>query len=127
MSDILILQNDFEASKNKCKLSSLLHILFKPQDYDAWEGIIERNNFYFMERNMLSDVYVRVIRAHLLKVDHPRLIGRRQPQQNMIICTPAVMRENFPLKWAPFRALFNGSNSYNCSIERFNETFTKNR
>ena len=37
------------------------------------------------------------------------------------------MKENFLLKWAPFGALFNGSNGYNCSIKRYNETFTKNR
>ena len=110
-------------------MSSLL-LLFKPKDPDAWEGIIERNNFYFIERNVLSDVYFLVIKAHLLKVDHPRLIGRGQPQQteqNMIICTSRYMKENFLLKWAPFRALSNGSNSYNCSVKRYNETFTKNR
>ena len=89
MSDIIIIQNDFESIYNKCRWSSLL-LLFKPKDPDAWEGIIERNNFYFIERNVLSDVYFLVIMAHLLKVDHPRLIGRGQPQQteqNMIICT----------------------------------------
>ena len=37
------------------------------------------------------------------------------------------MKENVLSKWAPFIELFNGSNSYNCSIKRYNETFTKNR
>ena len=35
------------------------------------------------------------------------------------------MKENFLSKWAPFIELFNGSNSYNCSIKRYNETFLK--